>query len=190
MNKTPLILIAAALACAFGCGKEKGAEPPPEKINIEGGLRKTFPVLDRTITMEYMRQINLGFQASPGAPPRTIEELEQVHASNKITKAILDGSLVVVLGVDPERQPRDAILAYQAEPDAKGERVVLTCGGNVQVMDTTTFEAAPKAKGNNRWRPPSGRRFGPAPPRGQPLNRGTISRAFHGNRLRQQSAGG
>jgi hypothetical protein len=137
------LLIAPLLVLPFGCGKDRR---PPEQPNIEGGLRKTFPVLDRTITKEYLRNISLGFQASAGAAPKTVEELEQVHGSHKITKEINDGSIVVILGVNPERQPGDAILAYQNQPDAQGERVVLTCGGEIKVMDEKTFEAAPKAK--------------------------------------------
>ena len=138
------LLIAPFLVLPFGCSKDRR---PPEKPNIEGGLRKTFPVLDRTLTMEQMRNIDLGFKASPGAAPKTVEELEQVHSSHKITQAINDGAIVVILVVNPERQPGEAILAYQNHPDDKGERVVLTCGGEIKVMDEKTFESAPKAKG-------------------------------------------
>jgi hypothetical protein len=143
MRKLLFLLFVPCLALAFGCGKDTR---PPDKPNIEGGLRKTFPVLDRTLTMEQMRNIDLGFKASPGAAPKTIEELEQVHGSPKITQAINDGAIVVILGVSPERQPGEAILAYQNHPDDKGERVVLTCGGEIKVMDEKTFQTAPKAK--------------------------------------------
>jgi hypothetical protein len=141
MRKTLLLLIVPVLTLSFGCGQDK-----PQKPDIEGGLRKTFPVLDRTLTMDHMRNIDLGFKASAGAAPKTIEELEQVHGSPKITKAIRDGAIVVILGVNPDRQPSDALLAYQAEPDAQGERVVLTCGGSIVVMNAKTFGAAPKAQ--------------------------------------------
>jgi hypothetical protein len=141
MQKLHLLLIASALAVAFGCGQDK-----PQNPDIEGGLRKNIPVLDRMLTMDHMRNINLGFIASPGAAPKTIEELEQVHGSPKITKAIKDGAIVVILGVSPERQPGEAIFAYQAVPDAQGERVVLTCGGSVKVMNAKAFESAEKAQ--------------------------------------------
>jgi hypothetical protein len=146
MRNTLWLVVVFLSALAFGC-KQRPAGMPPDKPNIEGGLRKTFPVLDRLIVTEYLRNIGLGFQASPGASPKTIEELEQVHGSSKITKAIQDGSITVVLSVNPERQPGESILAYQTEADAQGERVVLTCSGGVKVMNAKTFDAAPKAQG-------------------------------------------
>jgi hypothetical protein len=124
-----------------GCGKDK-----PQQADVEGGLRKTFPVFDRVLTEKMLNDIKLGYLATPGAAPKTVEELEQVHGNPKITKAIQDGLLVVVLGVNPERQPADAILAYPTKPDAVGERLVLTCGGNFVPMDEKTFAAAPKAQ--------------------------------------------
>ena len=139
--RTLLRLTTVICMVACGCGKDK-----PQNPDIEGGLRKTFPVLDRVLTEKMLNDIKLGFLASPGAAPRTIEELEQVHGNPKITKAINDGLLVVVLGVNPERQPADAILAYPAKPDVGGERVVLTCGGNILPMDEKTFAASPKAQ--------------------------------------------
>ncbi len=51
-----------------------------------------------------------------------------------------------MLGVNPERQPAEAILAYQDKPDAGGERVVLTCGGSILAVDEKTFAAALKAQ--------------------------------------------
>jgi hypothetical protein len=142
MKRILYFLIVPALL--LGC--KPGPTQPEKAPNIEGGLRKTFPVLDRTLTMEQLRNLSVGFQATPGVVPKTIEELEQVHSDPKLTIAIKDGAIVVVLGVNPERQPPDALLAYQAEPDQNGERVVLKCNGQVTVMDAKTFEAAPKAK--------------------------------------------
>jgi hypothetical protein len=138
---TLLRLMTVLLVASCGCGKDK-----PQQADVEGGLRKTFPVFDRFLTEKMLNDIKAGFLASPGAAPRTIEELEQVHGDPKITKAIKDGVLVVVLGVNPERQPAEAILAYPTKPDAVGERVVLTCGGNIVPMDEKSFQAAPKAR--------------------------------------------
>jgi hypothetical protein len=146
MRKLLFISITLSLATAIGCGKNRSANSPPEKADIEGGLRKNIPIFDRVLTEKMLNDIKLGFLASPGVAPRTLEELEQVHGNPKITKAIKDELLVVVLGVNPERQPADAILAYPAKPDVGGERVVLTCGGSILVMDEKTFEAAPKAQ--------------------------------------------
>src|SRR5438128_7579608 len=84
------LLLAAAFLTLFGCGKDK-----PQQADVEGGLRKTFPVFDRTLSMKLMNDIKLGFLANPGVTPKTIEELEQVHGNPKITKAIKDGMLVV-----------------------------------------------------------------------------------------------
>src|SRR5262249_29624380 len=145
MRNTLWLAVVLVSALAFGC-KQRPAGMPPDKPNIEGGLRKTFPVLDRLIVTEYLRNMGLGFQASPGVSPKTIEELEQVHGSGKITNAVKDGSITVILGVDPQRQPSDAILAYQTEPDKEGERVVLTCGLQPKVMTAKEFEAAPRAQ--------------------------------------------
>jgi hypothetical protein len=141
MLRFSYLLLASALLGVVGCGKDK-----PQKADIEGGLRKNIPILDRVLTEKLLNDIKLGFLASQGVAPRTIEELEQVHGNPKITKAIKDGLLVVVLGVDPARQPADAILAYTEKPDVGGERVVLTCGGNILAMDEKTFAAAPKAQ--------------------------------------------
>ncbi|HMF11469.1 MAG TPA: hypothetical protein VKE94_04165 [Gemmataceae bacterium] len=134
-------LTSMLLVVLCGCGKDK-----PQQADVEGGLRKNIPIFDRVMTEIMLKNIKEGFLASPGVAPRTIEELEQVHGDPKITKAIKDGLLVVVLGVSPERQPADAILAYPAKPDPGGERVVLTCGGNIVPMDEKTFAAAPKAQ--------------------------------------------
>ena len=139
--KFPHLQLAAGLLILLGCGKDK-----PQKMDVEGGLRKNIPILDRVMTEIMLKNIKEGFLASPGVAPMTIEELEQVHGDPKITKAIKDGLLVVVIGVSPERQPADAILAYAANLDPGGERVVLTCGGNIVVMDEKTFAAAPKAQ--------------------------------------------
>jgi hypothetical protein len=133
------------MASAFGC-KDHSAGKQQDKPNIEGGLRKTIPILDRTLTQTALRNLDLGFKASPDAAPKTIEELEQVHGDPKLTRAIKDGQITVVLGVSPDRQPSEAIFAYQTEPDKNGERVVLTCGGSIKVMDAKTFETAPKAQ--------------------------------------------
>lgn len=142
MKRTLILLIVPALL--IGCGpRSTQPEKPPD---IEGGLRKNIPVLDRTLTMEQLRNLGAGFLATPGVVPKTIEELKQVHGDPRLTKAIKDGAIIVILGVNPERQPGDAILAYRAEPDNNGEREVLKCNGQVTVMDTKTFEAAPKAK--------------------------------------------
>jgi hypothetical protein len=142
MQRILISLVVPALV--LGC--KPSATQPEKAPNIEGGLRKNIPVLDRFLTTEQLRNLSVGFQATPGVVPKTIEELEQVHGDPKLTRAIKDGAIIVVLGVNPERQPPDAILAYQAEPDQNGERVVLKCNGQVTVMDTKTFEAAPKAK--------------------------------------------
>lgn len=135
------LLLAAAFLTLLACGKDK-----PQQADVEGGLRKTFPVLDRVLTENMMRDIKIGFMASPGVTPKTVAELEQIHGNPKITKAINDELLVVVLGVNPEKQPANAILAYSTKPDAVGEHVVLTCGGNILPMDEKTFAAAPKAQ--------------------------------------------
>jgi len=139
--RTLFWLASLLLVVLCGCGKDK-----PQQADIEGGLRKNIPILDRVLTEKLLNDIKLGYLASPGAAPRTVEELEQVHGNPKITKAIQDGLLVVVLSVNPERQPADAILAYPTKPDAVGERLVLTCGGNFVPMDEKTFAAAPKAQ--------------------------------------------
>jgi hypothetical protein len=139
------LLIVALLASAYGC-KQQPAGMPQGKGNVEGGLRKNIPILNRTIIEKHLSDLRSGFLATPGATPKTIEELEQVHGSRQLTKDINGGTITVVLGISPDRQPGEAILAYQTEPDAQGERVVLTCGGSIQVMDAKTFEAAPKAQ--------------------------------------------
>jgi hypothetical protein len=145
MRKLELWIVILLVASASGC-KQRSAGTPQDKPDIEGGLRKNIPILDRTITEVYLRNLDLGFKASPGAAPKTVEELEQVHGDRKLTKSINDGQITVILGVAPDRQPSDAIFAYQTEPDKHGERVVLTCGGSVTVMDQKTFEATPKAQ--------------------------------------------
>jgi len=142
MKRILIFLIVPGLL--FGC--KPGPSQPEKPPNIEGGLRKNIPVLDRFLTTEQLRNLSVGFQATPGVVPKTVEELEQVHGDPKLTKAINDGAIVVVLGVNPERQSPDAILAYQKEPDQNGERVVLKCNGQVTVMDMKTFEATPKAR--------------------------------------------
>jgi len=144
MRKTLCFVLVLVSAFAFGCKQRRAGTP--DKPNIEGGLRKMFPVLDRTINMQYLRNIGLSYQAIPGAAPKTIEELEKLLDNRKITQAIKDGSITVILGVNPERQPGEAILAYQTEPDDQGERVVLTCSSEVMVMSAKTFEAATKAR--------------------------------------------
>jgi hypothetical protein len=145
MRKPDCLVIALAVALAPGC-KRDSDNVPQNKVNIEAGLRKNIPVLDRTLTEIYLRNLDLGFKASPGAVPKTVEELEKIHGDRKLTKSIEEGQITVILGVNPERQPSDAILAYQTEPDKGGERVVLTCGGQILVMDNSKFEAAPKAR--------------------------------------------
>jgi hypothetical protein len=135
----------ALATIAFGC-KQGPAGNAPGKGSIEGGLRTRIPILDRTLTQTCLRNLDFGFKASPGATPKTVEELEQIHGDRRLTKAINDGQITVILGVSPDRQPGEAILAYQTEPDAQGERVVLTCGGSLLVMDKATFEATPKAQ--------------------------------------------
>jgi hypothetical protein len=86
--------------------------------------------------------------AGEGRAPNTIEDLEAYYENRKITQAVKDGAIVVILGVNPEKQPGQAILAYTQEPDANGERVVLLCNlSTPQAMGTQAFEAAPKAQG-------------------------------------------
>ena len=145
MRNTLCFALVLVSASAFGC-KQRPAGTPQGKGSIEGGLTKMFPVLGRTIAQEYLRSIGIGYQASPGAAPKTIEELEELHGSRKITKAINDGSITVILGVNPERQPSDALLAYQTEPDHLGERVVLTCSLQPKVMTAKEFDTAQKAQ--------------------------------------------
>src|SRR5207237_4643925 len=127
------------------CGKRERVDSPPEKPNIEGGLRRTFPVLDRTIALQQLNAIGMAFRImeGEGRTPKTIEELEPYYENRKITQAIKDGAIVVILGVNPQSQP-EAILAYTTEPDAQGEHVVLWCNLTVQVMGKQAFEAAPK----------------------------------------------
>jgi hypothetical protein len=96
--------------------------------------------------MNHMRNLDFGFKASPGAAPKTVEELEQIHSDPKLTKAIKDGWITVILGVSPDRQPAETIFAYQTEADAQGERVVLTCSGTIKVMGSKEFEGAAKAQ--------------------------------------------
>jgi hypothetical protein len=143
MRKLHLLLIVSALALAIGCGQDK-----PQKPNIEGGLRKTFPVLDRTISTHQLNAIGMGYRlmAAEGRAPKTIEELEPYYENRKITQAIKDGAIVVILGVNPEKQPGETVLAYTQEPDAQGEHVVLLCNLSVQVMSAKTLESSPKAQ--------------------------------------------
>ncbi|HMF13837.1 MAG TPA: hypothetical protein VKE94_16075 [Gemmataceae bacterium] len=139
-------VLALAFALPLGCKQRADTQEPPQKGSIEGGLRKNIPTFNRAILTKHLTDIAVGFTTSPELAPNTIEELEQVHGSRQITQAIKEGAIVVILGVRPSRQPGDAILAYQAQPDASGERVVLTCSGSVQVMDAKSFETAPKAQ--------------------------------------------
>jgi hypothetical protein len=147
MRKSFCVLIVAALVATSGCKDRPSAQP--EKPDIEGGLRKTFPVLDRTIALYELDAIGKAYRIMEveRRTPKTVEELEPYYENRKITQAIKDGALVVIWGVDPETQPKEAILAYTQEPDAQGERVVLLCNlSTPQVMGTQAFEAAPKAK--------------------------------------------
>jgi hypothetical protein len=143
MRKLHLLVIVPVLALAFGCGQDR-----PQKPNIEGGLRKRIPVLDRTISLQQLNAIGMGYRlmSAEGRTPRTIEELEPYYENRKITQAINDGAIVVILGVNPDKQPGETILAYTQEPDAQGEHVVLLCNLTVQAMTAKTFEAAPKAQ--------------------------------------------
>jgi hypothetical protein len=130
-----------------GCSKTPTAAPT-QKPNIEKGLRKTLPILDRTLALQQLRTLGLAYKlfAGEGRVPKTIDDLEPYYENRKITQAVQDGSYVVFLGVNPDRLPGNTVLAYQAEPDAQGERVVLLCNGSVEAMPAAAFEAAPKAR--------------------------------------------
>jgi hypothetical protein len=108
-----------------------------------------FPVVDRTIASEQLRTLGLAFMncADAQGAPKRIEDLQPYYENNrKITDAINNGTYVVFFGVNPTRMPGNTILAYQKEPDSKGQRVVLLCNASVEVMDADTFAAAPKAQ--------------------------------------------
>src|SRR5438445_8262223 len=140
MRKILLLLIVPCLTFTFGC-KKHHPSAPPEKPDIEGGLRKTFPVLDRTIASHQLNAIGTAFQlmATEGRTPKTVEELEPYYENRKITQAIRDGAIVVILGVDPRRFPGETILAYTQQPDSNGEHVVLLCNMSVQAMGAQAF---------------------------------------------------
>jgi hypothetical protein len=146
---TRYLFLLILLALALGCSPRPPVATQPEKANVEGGLRKMFPILDRTIALKQLNDIGMAFRlmAGEGRAPKTIEELEPYYENRKITQAIKDGAIVVILRVNPEKQPGEAILAYTQEPDANGERVVLLCDlSPAQAMGAQAFEAAPKAK--------------------------------------------
>jgi|SRR5262245_30881736 len=150
MTKFLMILMVPILALGFGCGKQRSSGTQSDNINVEKGLRRTIPVLDRTIALQQLTAIGMAFRlmAGEGRAPSKIEDLEPYYENRKITQAVKDGSIVVILGTNPEKQPAEAILAFTAEPDAQNEHVVLLCNLAVQVMGKPKFDAAPKAKGN------------------------------------------
>jgi hypothetical protein len=145
MYKFILLLIAPALLIPIGC---KPHHEQPDNINVERGLRKNIPVLDRTISTQQLTAIGTAFRfmETEGRVPKTIEELEPYYENKKITQAVKDGAIVVILGVNPDSQPGEVVLAYTKEPDATDEHVALLCNLSTKVMTTKELDAAPKAK--------------------------------------------
>ncbi|HZU38594.1 MAG TPA: hypothetical protein VFA18_21895, partial [Gemmataceae bacterium] len=126
---------------------------PSRKPDIEGGLRKEIPALDRTLSAIDMSQIGLAYaECVEGAgPPKNAKEL-LVNLGNlpKYKKALESGDVVIAWGTDPRRLPADTIIGYQKRAMENGQLIVLLGNSGSpqpQVYTQAQFDAAPKAPG-------------------------------------------
>lgn len=127
-----------------GCGRRQ-VPAQEEKPDVQGGLRKMFPSVDRAASSAELRIIGqhyIGYQAG-GKSPSRLEDLSELKRDHpKIHKAIQDGVYVVNWSV-PLTGSAQTILAYVRDAPTKGG-VVLLVDGSTRNMTAAEFEAAPK----------------------------------------------
>jgi hypothetical protein len=140
-------LIAGLLTLSLGCGA--GNTTPNLAPTGKGGLKR---IIDRSKLASQFRQIGLAYMnASDTAPPQKIADLmPYLENDAKIEKLVQDGDIVVIWGARIGQVPNssETILAYEKDPDDKGNRYVLMADASVKTMADAEFKAAPKAKGN------------------------------------------
>jgi hypothetical protein len=141
-------LVAGLLSLSLGCGGGGNTSPNPAPSG-KGGLKR---IIDRSKLAGQFRQIGLAYlNASETAPPQKIADLmPYLENDAKIEKLLRDEDIVVIWGVRFGQVPNssETILAYEKDPDDKGNRYVLMADASVKTMKDAEFKAAPKAKGN------------------------------------------
>lgn len=144
-----LALLLLLLSPLCGCGRRR-APPAPvkeEKPDIEGGLRKTFPSVDRLASASELRvlyQHYIDYNSAHGKSPSRLEDLAELKRDRpRIYKAIEDGVYVVQWNASLSGSGQ-AILAYVRDAPTKGGEVLLM-DGSAKNMTAEEIKAAPKA---------------------------------------------
>lgn len=144
MNRRLAIILAGLLLVSCGCGGQKA---PAEK----GGA---IPRVDlRVKSQANLQQISRAYQlALTMSPPRNLDDLKaQLEGGDRILTSPVDQQRYeIVYGVDPSKlqtPSSETLLAWEKTGDEKGNRNILTAGGQVREVTAAEFDKMPKAKG-------------------------------------------
>jgi hypothetical protein len=165
-----LPLLAAVLA---GCQRqatnaETGNPPqpaPPARINPDpgeqvaqanklppsvGGLARRMQLPE---VQNYMKNLGIAyvnFETLNGRGPRNLEELAPQFENNpRMTEHLKKGWWVFIYNANRQQMtagPSNTIIAYEAQADGNGARVVVMGDGNIRMLDEATFKKTPKAR--------------------------------------------
>lgn len=122
-----LIVVVASTLLLSGCGKKRDVAPekPPD---IEGGLRKNIPVLDRTLVQNDLKKLAFmyfEYETTNNRPPTRVEDLEIQKEDTKLHRAMQEGKYVVLWNTPMFKSsspPATTVFAYQKEAATdKGE---------------------------------------------------------------------
>ena len=120
-------LLVMAVVVATGCGSGTRVNKPPDESNLRGIVR-VYGIATRDL----------------GRPPKNMGELTAIYAQadsdpEKYVRSPRDGEvLVVVWGLDIERQPADMVIAYERK-GADGKRMVVTADSIVRDVTNDEF---------------------------------------------------
>lgn len=139
----------ATIQIAQGSG---GAANPAAKDlpAPKSGIARRLEFVD---VQNNMRQLGFGytnFEITNGRGPRNLEELAPEFERNaKIMEHLQKGWWIFIYNANRAGMtagPSNTVLAYEAQPDGNGMRIVTMGDGTVRVLDETTFNKTPKAK--------------------------------------------
>jgi hypothetical protein len=134
------LFVVLGIMAAIGCDGGTRVNKPPDESNLRGIVR-VYGIATRDL----------------GRPPKSMDELTAIYAQadpdpSKYVRSPRDGEeLVVVWGLDLERQPADMVVAYERK-GADGKRMVVTADNIVR--DVTNDEFA-KLKFPKDYKPES-----------------------------------
>jgi hypothetical protein len=134
------VLAAATLILATGCPKNK---PEPTEPGIGAHVQRGK---EKQVSQSELGQLGLYYiqyyDSSGQRSPTKLEDLPDLQRDLRhLAEAIRDGTIVVNWGVkDPNSS--NVVLAYEKDPDLRGNHVVLKGDRSVVTMTTQELKAA------------------------------------------------